>query len=117
MLFQQSFERTIGLFVTLSFQDHNLLIFRKKVGPEKKVRIIEISEVRLYKFDRVKKRLLDYKAYSALYQQTPPPPKCHQGFHINLQKTKNFSFTFYITMGTACISKWNASNFSVSKVI
>ena len=40
-LFQQSFERIIGLFATLSFQDHNLLIFMKKLGPEKKVRIIE----------------------------------------------------------------------------
>jgi len=42
MLFQQCFERLIGLFATLSFQDHNQLIFIKKLGPEKKVRIIEV---------------------------------------------------------------------------
>jgi len=40
MLFQQSFERIIGLFVT-EFSRSQLINIQKKLGPEKKVRIIE----------------------------------------------------------------------------
>ena len=46
-LFQESFERIIGLFATLSFHDHNLLVFMKKLGPEKKVRIIEVRIIQV----------------------------------------------------------------------
>ena len=39
MLFQQSFERIIGLFDT-KFSQSQLIIFMKKLGPEKKVWIM-----------------------------------------------------------------------------
>ena len=50
-LFQQSFERIIGLFATLSFHDHNLTNIHEKIGTREKGphnQIVQIIEVRLY---------------------------------------------------------------------